>query len=79
MPGENISIFNCQSSYVAPGISFFRVPTKDVEYSTNYRNSIVAVIARDRVIDGNFNRQIKTRTLHTLELHYPQEKMIRRN
>ena len=78
MPGENCSIFNCHSSRAAPGISFFRVPTKDDEYSTNWRNNIIAVITRDRVIDGNLKRQIKSRTFHTCELHYPQEKMIRR-
>ena len=38
----------------------------------------MAVITRDRVIDGNSKRQIKNRTLCTCELHYPQEKMIRR-
>ena len=27
-----------------------RVPTKEDEYSTNWRNNIVAVITRDRVI-----------------------------
>ena len=75
MPYENCSIFNCHSPRAAPGISFFRVPTKDDE---NWRNNIVAVITRDRVIDGNLKRQIKNRTLHTCVLHYPQEKMIRR-
>ena len=78
MPGENYSIFNCHSSRAAPGISFFRVPTKDDEYSTNWRNKLVAVITRDRVIDGNLKRQIKNRTLHTCELHYLHEKTIRR-
>ena len=33
-----------------PGISFFKVPTKDNEYSLNWRNSIVAVITRDTVM-----------------------------
>ena len=51
---------------------------KDEEYVTNWRNKIVAVITRDRVIDGNLKRQIENRTLHTCELHYPQEKMIHR-
>ena len=59
MPGENCSIFNCHTSIAAPGISFFRVPTKGEEYSTNWRNKIVAVITHDRVIDGNLKRQIK--------------------
>ena len=79
MPGENSSIFNCHSSSATLGISFFRVPTKDDKYITNWRNNIVAVISCDRMIDGNLKRQIKNRTLHTFELHYPQEKMIRRN
>ena len=60
------------------GSHFFRVPTKEDEYSTNWRNNIVAVITRDRVIDGNLKRQIENRTPHTCELHHPQEKMIRR-
>ena len=65
MPGETCSVFNCHSSRAAPEISFFRVPTKDDEYSTNWRNNIVAVITCDRVIDGNLKRQIKNRALHT--------------
>ena len=31
-------------------------------------NSIVTVIARDRLVDDNFKRQIKNRTLHTCRL-----------
>ena len=50
MPGENSWIFDGHSSKTAPGISFFRVSTKDDEYSTNWRNNIVAVINRDAVI-----------------------------
>ena len=50
MPGENCLIFNWYSSRAASGISFFRVPTKDDKYSINWRNNIVAVIARDTVM-----------------------------
>ena len=50
MSGENCLSFNWHSSRAAPGISFFRVPTKDDEYSINWRNNIVAVITRDRVM-----------------------------
>ena len=78
MPGKNCSIFNCYCSRAAAGISFFRVPTKCDKYSTNWRNKTVAIITRDRVIDLNLKRQIKNQTLHNCELHYPQEKIIRR-
>ena len=43
-------IFNWYSSGAAPGVSFFRVPTKDDEYSINRRNNIVAVITGDIVM-----------------------------
>ena len=48
MSGENCLIFNWHGSSAAPGISFFTVPTKDDEYSINWRNKIVAVTTRDR-------------------------------
>ena len=50
MSGENCLIFNWYSSRTAPGISFYRVPTKDDEYSINWRKNLVAVIIRDMVM-----------------------------
>ena len=55
--------FYCHNLRAAPGILFFRVLTKDNEYSTKWRKNIVAVITRDRVIDSNFKRKIKNRIL----------------
>ena len=43
-------IFRWYSSGAAPGISFFRVPTKDDEYSINWKKNIVAAITRDTVM-----------------------------
>ena len=51
MSGENCLIFNWHISRAAPGISFFRVPTKDDEYSINWGNEIVAVTS-DTVMDA---------------------------
>ena len=50
MSVANYLFFNWHSSREAPGISFFRLPTKDDEYSLNWRNNIVAVITRDTVM-----------------------------
>ena len=49
MSGENCLGFNWHVSRAVPGISFFRSPTKDDEYSINWRNDIVAVITRDTI------------------------------
>ena len=75
MSGENCLSFNWHSSRAASGISFFRVPTKDDEYSINWRNNIVAVITCDTRYgdEGNLKRQIKTQHF---ELNYLQEKKI---
>ena len=69
---ENVwwELFNFYSSREAPGISFFRIPTKDDEYSINWRDNIAVVITRDSVI---VKRHIKT---EQFKLHYHQEKMI---
>ena len=51
-------IFDYHSSRATPGISFFRVPTKDDDYSTNWRNNTVAVFPGDRLIYDNLKRKI---------------------
>ena len=65
MSGESRLIFNWHNSRAASGISFFtRVPTKDEEYSINWRNNIVAVITCYlwHGDEGNLKKQIKNRT-----------------
>ena len=44
MSGESYLIFNWHTSRAASGNSFFRVPTKDDEYSINWKTNTVAVI-----------------------------------
>ena len=61
MSGENCQSFNWHSSRAAPGISFFRVPTKDDEYSIKTGETtllqLLLVIPYDD--EGNLKRQIK--------------------
>ena len=49
MSGENCLIFNWYGSWAAPQVSFFRVQTKDDEYSKTWKNNIVAIITRDKL------------------------------
>ena len=51
-----------------------RVPTKDDEYSINWRNNIAAVITRVRDTKKAIEKD-KFKTEHS-EWHYIQEKMI---
>ena len=77
MPGANCSILGCSTSRKTKGIAIFRVPTGDDDYSKNYRQKLVDIITRDRVIDQQLKGQIERRTLHTCELHYPPECLLR--
>ena len=64
MSSESCLIFNWHSFREASGISFFRVPTKNDEYSINWRNNIVPVFICDTRYgdEGNLKRQIKSPT-----------------
>ena len=62
MPGENCSIFNCYSSRAAPGISFFRIPTKNddkIKLEDQHCCSYYSCM------DSGLKRQIKNQALHT--------------
>lgn len=78
MPGSNCAIFGCHNSGANKGISFFKIPTKDDDYSTEWRNKIVNIITRDRIIDKNLRKQIDNRTLSVCEIHYPPDKVLHR-
>ena len=57
MSGEHCSIFNCYSSRAAPGISFFRVPTKnDPKIKLEERHYYGYYLC----VDGDLKKQIKT-------------------
>ena len=77
MPGANCSIYGCPTSRKSKGISIFRVPTGDDEYSKNWREKIVNIITKDRVIDKNLRSQIEKKNLYTCELHYLEDQLIR--
>ena len=64
MSGENCLSFNWYSSRAAPGISFFRVPTKDDGYSikTGETTLLLLFLVITYGDEGNLKRQVKSRT-----------------
>lgn len=78
MPGANCSIYGCSTSRKSKGISIFKVPSSgNDEYNTQCREKIVNIITKSREIDAGLRRKIEARTLHTCELHYPEEVLNR--
>ena len=64
MSGENCLSFKWHSSRAAPGISFFRVPTKDDEYSMKTGETTLLQLLLEIAYgaEGNLKRQIKNLT-----------------
>ena len=62
MPAVNYVIYGCSS----------REKLQELSLNRNFtlEEKIVAVITQDRVIDDNLKRQIKNRSLYTLDYSY---------
>ena len=65
LPGENCLIFNCYSFRAVPGISFFRIPTKNDNKIKLEQQHCCSYYS---CVDSDLKRQIKNRTLHTSRL-----------
>ena len=65
MLGENCSIFNNYSLRAAPGILFFRIPTKNDDKTNLEEQHCYSYYS---YVDGDLKRQIENRTLHTSRL-----------
>ena len=61
MPGANCSIFGCLVSHRQKykGVSLFKVPSGKTEFDAKWRNQLIAVITKDRVIDSSLREQIR--------------------
>ena len=76
MPGSNCAIigYNIARKHK---LALFQIPTKDDEYSILWRNKLVAIISRDRVIDASLKGQIERRMLYICEHHYTETQINR--
>ena len=53
MVRSNCSIHDCSNSRnKTKGLEIFQNPTKDDEYSKNWRNALVQIITKDRGVDN---------------------------
>ena len=75
MPGSNSF---CYTSRNTTGVSIFRIPTKDDEYSANWRRKLVHIVTKEREIDRSLKTKIDKRSLSNCELHYTHDLLLRR-
>ena len=69
MPGANCSVFGCPTSR-RHNISIFKLPTPKNEFNKNWREDILKVITRDRVVDPKFKNQIVNDRVYICERHF---------
>ena len=75
MPGANCSIFGCSTSRREKGVSLFKLPVAKDLFSTKWREELVSIITRDRVLDADLRRQIREDKLHICENHFELDKL----
>ena len=75
MPGDNCSIYGCTVSRRAKynGISLLKVPCGDGEFETSWRNKLVVIITKDRVIDSSLKKQIESKRLFICQRHFTED------
>ena len=52
------------------GLSIFKVPSGDSEFETTWRNKLIAIVTRDRVIDAKLKEQINNKNIYICQQHY---------
>ena len=75
MPGANCSIFGCSTSRSKTGIGIFEVPLRTTDFNKKWRQELIAIITKDRVVDASLKHQIETNTLHICERHFREEQL----
>ena len=72
MPGDNCSILGCpvSRSRKYKGIGIYKVPSGDSEWETKWREKLVAIVTRDRVVDSALKEKIANKRLFICQRHY---------
>lgn len=78
MPGDNCSIYGCTVSRRSnhKGVAIFKVPSGDTEFEKNWREKLVSIITRDRVIDAALRQRIDARKLYICQHHYREDQIL---
>ena len=78
MPGDNCSIYGCtvlrRSNH--KGVAIFKVPSGDTEFEKNWREKLVSIITRDRVIDAALRQRINASKLYICQHHYREDQIL---
>ena len=65
MPGDNCSLYGCTVSRRSKhkGIAIFKLPTGDTDFEKKWREKLISIITKDKVIDAALRERINCRKL----------------
>ena len=78
MPGANCCIPGCNVYHKKDGLSLFKIIKATDEWSKTWRDKVIGVVLKYRVIDKAFKSQLEANTAHICETHYEESCLIRR-
>lgn len=81
MPGANCSIYGCSVSRRPEykGLSLFKVPAGKSDFDKNWRDKLISIITKDRVIDNSLRGQIEKCNLHICQRHFKEDEYYKHN
>ena len=59
------------------GLGIFRIPNKNDEYSKHWRNGLVQIFTKHRVVDNQLREHTAKRPSYICELHYREDQINR--
>ena len=77
MPGDNCSIYGCGTSRSKKykGVGIFKVPSGEDPFNTKWREQLIHVVTRNRVIDANLRSQINAKRIFICQRHFTDEQI----
>ena len=75
MPGANCSIYNCCTSRRHSGLGIFKLPAPKDEFHKKWREQLLNIVTRDRVVDAVLQKQIDKDSVHICERHFSPDQL----
>ena len=75
MPGANCSVFGCPVSRRYKDVSIFKIPAATNDSKAKWRQELINVVTRDRVMDESFRKQIASNNIYICEKHFSDDQL----
>lgn len=77
MPGDNCSIYGCGTSRSKKykGVGIFKIPSGVDSFNTKWREQLLNIVTRDRVIDAGLQLQITSKRIFICQKHFRDDQI----